>query len=236
MPPFARRPSIISSLMSWKFSRALWLDSKDSKYRSCRFDNFRLEEQKAQDRFLRGRQIACMIYDYFEVTGAHDTVWDYADLFSVTLHDDNVQELDTRWDENLLSVSKIPSDDILESLYKLRIRESDQLKTRIEIVRLGASSEDIMSQLSKVENDGAKKYRSETPVANFRRQTRENRNWSSCQESKGLSGVEGGKGTCYQWKEKGQCSKGNQCSFRHEITIVHNKNRTRMPLHPPSHQ
>ena len=33
---------------------------------------------------------------------------------------------------------------------------------------------------------------------------------------KGLSGVEGGKGTCYQWKEKGQCSKGNQCSFRDE--------------------
>ena len=25
------------------------------------------------DRFLRGRQIAYMIYDYFRVTGAHDT-------------------------------------------------------------------------------------------------------------------------------------------------------------------
>ena len=33
---------------------------------------------------------------------------------------------------------------------------------------------------------------------------------------KGTSGVEGGRGTCYQWKEKGQCSKGDQCSFRHE--------------------
>ena len=33
---------------------------------------------------------------------------------------------------------------------------------------------------------------------------------------KGLSGVEGGKGICYQWKEKGQCSKGDQCSFGHE--------------------
>ena len=45
------------------------------------------EEQKAQeeDQFLRGRQIAFMIYDYFRVTGAHDTVLDYADLFSVTL-------------------------------------------------------------------------------------------------------------------------------------------------------
>ena len=33
---------------------------------------------------------------------------------------------------------------------------------------------------------------------------------------KGLSGVERGKGTCCQWKEKGQCSKGDQRSFRHE--------------------
>ena len=76
-----------------------------------------LEEQKApkEDRFLRGRQIAFMIYDYFRVTGAHDTVLDYADLFSVTLRDDNVQEFDTRWHEVLLSMSKIPSDDILDS-------------------------------------------------------------------------------------------------------------------------
>ena len=43
------------------------------------------------------------------------------------------QEFDTRWDEVLLSMSKIPSDDILESQYKLRIRESDQLKTVLEL-------------------------------------------------------------------------------------------------------
>ena len=60
-----------------------------------------LEEMKAQkeDRFLRRRQIAFMIYEYFRVTGAHDTVLDYTDSFSVTLHDDNIQEFDTRWDE-----------------------------------------------------------------------------------------------------------------------------------------
>ena len=73
-----------------------------------------LEEQKAQkeDRFLRGRQIAFMIYDYFRVTGAHDTVLYYADLFSVILDDDHVQDFDTRWDEVLLSMSKNPSDDV----------------------------------------------------------------------------------------------------------------------------
>ena len=94
-----------------------------------------LEEQKAQkqDRFQRGRQIAFMIHDNFWVTGIHDPVLDYADLFSVTRHDDDVQEFDTRWDEVLLSMSKIPSDDILESLYKLRVRESAQLKTVLEL-------------------------------------------------------------------------------------------------------
>ena len=66
--------------------------------------------------------------------------------FSVTLHDD-IQEFESRWDEVLLSVSKIPSDDILENLYKLRIRESAQLKNNIGIVRHGESSEDIDAQL-----------------------------------------------------------------------------------------
>ena len=44
-----------------------------------------LEEQKAQkqDRFLRGRQIAYLIYEYFRVTGANDTVENYADLFTI---------------------------------------------------------------------------------------------------------------------------------------------------------
>ena len=95
-----------------------------------------LEEPKAQkeDRLLRGRQIAFMIYDYCRVADAHDaTVLDYADFFSVILHDDNVQEVDTRWDEVLLPTPKNPSDDILESLYKLRIRDSEQLRTVLEL-------------------------------------------------------------------------------------------------------
>ena len=74
-----------------------------------------------------------MIYDYFQVTGVHDTVLDYADLFSITLRDDDVQDFDTRCDEILLSMTKIPPDDILESLYQLRILESDQLTTVLEL-------------------------------------------------------------------------------------------------------
>ena len=92
-----------------------------------------------------------------------DTVVDCADLFPVTLHDDNIQEFDTRWDEVLLSTSKIPSDDILESLYKLRIRESDKLKTVLELYDMEINKK-ISTQLSETENDGQEKFRSETSI------------------------------------------------------------------------
>ena len=51
------------------------------------------------------------------------------DRFSISLNGDDVQEFDTRWDEVSLSIRKVPSDDILARLYKMRIRGSDQLKT-----------------------------------------------------------------------------------------------------------
>ena len=64
-----------------------------------------LEEQKAQkqDRFLRGRQIAYLIYDQFRVTGSHDSVENYTDLFTIVLRNDDIQEFDSKWDGILLS-------------------------------------------------------------------------------------------------------------------------------------
>ena len=96
-----------------------------------------LEEQKAkkEDRFLRGRQIAYLIYEQFRVTGTDSSVENYTDLF-IVLRNDDIQEFDSKWDGILLSMTKIPHDDILEGLYKLRIRESDKLKTVLELYDL----------------------------------------------------------------------------------------------------
>ena len=94
-----------------------------------------LEEQKdqKQDRFLRGRHIAYLIYEYFRVTGANDSVENYTNLFTLGLRNDDIQEFDSKWDGILLSMTKIPPDDILEGLHKLRIRESEKLKTVLEL-------------------------------------------------------------------------------------------------------
>ena len=53
-----------------------------------------------------------------------------------TLRNDDIQEFDSKWDGILLSMTKIPSDDILEGLYKLRIRECEKLKTVLELCDL----------------------------------------------------------------------------------------------------
>ena len=97
-----------------------------------------LEDQKAQkeDRFLRGRQIAYLIYEYFRVTGANFSVENCADLFALVPRNDDIQEFDSKWDGILLSMTKIPHDDILEGLYKYRTRESEKLKTVLELYNM----------------------------------------------------------------------------------------------------
>ena len=63
-----------------------------------------LEEQKAQkeDRFLEGRQIACVIYENFRITGANDSVENYADLFTIGLRSDDIQEFGLKVGRNSL--------------------------------------------------------------------------------------------------------------------------------------
>ena len=51
----------------------------------------------------------------------------------------------------------------------------------------------------------------------------------------GQRGVERGQGECYQWKAKGQCSRGDKCSFRHdEDKRAKPTPKTAPPSEPPT--
>ena len=90
-----------------------------------------VEEQRDQksDRFLWGRQIAYIIYWYFRATRAYEAVQGLSDLFTFSLQNDDAQDFDVRWDQALLSASEMPSDVILEGLYKSKVQNSVQLQT-----------------------------------------------------------------------------------------------------------
>ena len=120
-----------------------------------------LEEMNAlkEDRFLRGRQIAFLICEYFQVTGANDSVEHYADLFTVVLRNDDIQEFDSKWDGILLTMTQIPYVEIFENLYKLRIRESEKLKTVLDLYTMEIHQNKIGPGLPQIEDYGKKKYR-----------------------------------------------------------------------------
>ena len=178
-----------------------------------------LEEQKAQkeDRFLRGRQIAYLIDEQFRVTGANDSAENYADLFTIALQNDEIQEFDSKWDGILLSMTEIQSDDILEGLYKLRIRESEKLKTVLELYNMEIHQKKAGPHYHRLKTMVKRSIEQNLRIKNF-----EARNviYERNAEVKNQGTKQRGQrivGDCWQWEANGQCFKGDNCSFRHDI-------------------
>ena len=122
-----------------------------------------------------------------------------------------------KWDEILLSMTQIPSDDILEGLYKLRIRESEKLKTVLELYNMEIHQ-------NKAEPDH---HRLKTMVKSSIEHSLRMRNFEARNGNFETSAVVNNRrveqseqrslGDCWQWKANEQCSKGDNCSFRHDV-------------------
>ena len=170
------------------------------------------------DQFLRERQIAYMIYEYFRLTGAHEAVHGLSDLFSKSLQDDDVRDFDTRWDQAPWAASEIPTETVLEGLYKSKCQDSVQRHTVL-----------AMHEQEDVRNNEPPNYsRLKTTVRRHIDQTMRTHNFRARSEivwrgavSKSQKGrkvsVERKVGECYHWKAIGQCSKGDSCSFIHDL-------------------
>ena len=77
--------------------------------------------------------MAYMIYDHFRATRAGAAVQGLSDLFRKRLQNDDVQDFGVRWNQALLSASDMPSDMILEGLYKSKLQNSVQLQTVVAL-------------------------------------------------------------------------------------------------------
>ena len=102
-------------------------------------------------------------------------------------------------------------------------------QNRTGIVPHGNSSEDIDAQLSEVENE--RSIDQKLRLRNFDARHEKIEPGAVVKSRGGSSGVEKGRSICHQWKEKGQCSKGDQCSFRHESN---DRAKPTLKAEPPS--
>ena len=114
-------------------------------------------------------------------------------------------------------MTKIPPDDILDGLYKLRIRESEKLKTVLELYDLEIHQKKI----------GPDYHRLKTMVKRSIEQEIRNKNFGSRNGNFEKNAVVKNQGTiqrvqrilgvCWQWESNGQCSRLHNCSFRHRL-------------------
>ena len=178
-----------------------------------------LEEPKAQkeDRFFRGRQIAYLIYEQFRVTGTDSSVENYTDLFTIFLRNDDIQEFDSKWDGILLSVTKITPDDILEGLYKLRIRESEKLETVLELYDLETHQKKLGPDYHRLKAMVKRSIEQEIRNKNFGARSGNFEKNAVVKNQGTKQRVQRILGDCWQWEANGQCVKGDNCSFRHDM-------------------
>ena len=114
-------------------------------------------------------------------------------------------------------MTKIPVDFILEGLYKLRMRESDKFKTVFEMYDLETHQKKLGPDYHRLKIVVKRSIEQEIRNKNFR-----NRNGNS--EKNAVVENQGTKqrvqrilGDRWQWETNGQCVKGDNCSFRHDI-------------------
>ena len=114
-------------------------------------------------------------------------------------------------------MTTIPSDDILEGLYKLRIRGSEKLKTVLELYDLEIHQKKA----------GPDYHRLKTMVKRSIEQDIRNENFGARNGNYERNAVVKNQGTkqrgqrilgdCWQWETDGQCSRGDNCSFQHDV-------------------
>ena len=122
-----------------------------------------------------------------------------------------------RNDEILLSMTQIPSDDILEGLYKLRIRKSEKLETVLELYNMEIHQKKAGPEKHRLKTMVKRSVKQNLRVKNFEVRNGNYETNAVVKNQEVKQREQRSLGDCWQWKANGQCSKGDSCSFRHDL-------------------
>ena len=114
-------------------------------------------------------------------------------------------------------MTKIPPDDILEGLYNLRIRESEILKTVLELYDLEVHQKKFGPGYLILKTKVKRTVEQDIRNKNFGAGNGNNEKNAVVKNQGTKQRVQRILGDCWQWETNGQCVKGNNCSFRHDM-------------------
>ena len=114
-------------------------------------------------------------------------------------------------------MTQIPSDDILEGLYKLRIRESEKLKTVLQLYDLEIHQKKIGPDYHRLRTIVKRSIEQSLRIKNFQARNGNYETNAVVKNQVTKQREQRTLGDCWQWKNNGQCAEGDNCSFQHDI-------------------
>ena len=128
-------------------------------------------------------------------------------------------------------MTKIPPDDILEGLYKLRIRASEKLKTILELYDLEIHEKKAGPDYHTLKTMVKRSIEHNLRIKNFEARNGNYETNAVVKNQGTKQRVQRILGDCWQWESNGQCVKGDTCSFRHDSN---KREKTTQPNPSPS--
>ena len=114
-------------------------------------------------------------------------------------------------------MTKIPSDDILEGLYKIRRRESEKLKSVLELYDLEIDQKRAGPDYHSWKTVAKRSIEQEIRNKNFGARSGNFEKNAVVKNQGTKQRVQRILGDCWQWEVNEQCVKGDNCSFRHDM-------------------
>ena len=119
----------------------------------------------------------------------------------------------SKWDGILLSMTKIPPDDILEGLYKLRIRESEKLRTVLELYDLEIHQKKLGPDYHRLKSLVKRSIEQDIRNKNFGIRNGNYENNAVVKNPGNKTVVQRILGDCWQWETNGAVCKRRHLQF-----------------------
>jgi len=180
------------------------------------------DQLSKQGKYLNGRQIYWIICNHFKVCETQGTIIELKDLLALSLKGDNVRQFVNAWNATMNLLQNIPSDDVLECLFRAQLEKSVQLKEMLnlidqDIVHRGAkkSYQTLMHAVqAHLNHRHMMKMRDDLDNVNTGAAGGKARGRGKGSRSQSAKPT---KGDCTQFLNGGRCSKGSNCEFKHDF-------------------
>ena len=143
-----------------------------------------------------------------------NVVREFEDFLRIELKGDNVPGLLNDWDDCLLGMKNIPSPEVLETMFRKQLQRSHMFEKTMSFYLFGIlneGKEQSYEELRKLVDNCLEDRRMRSSRSEYEG-GRKQLGAAGKQQNEGKV-----QGDCYNWLNKGDCSRGNDCGFTHDV-------------------